>query len=156
MSVKYKGWLSQSAVISLRKLNGGDGWHWRFGKNEICLSMFTNGSGTLSWVRLLLLKEHNTHDRYAVAILEEDTCCSVGYLPREVFPDHAGLGFLPGGFVEGIQRIGSGSSTRSKKLVILAAIALEHASQIFHTRKRVLGIFSKYASPFAIFLASIF
>jgi len=35
MSVKHKGWLSQGAVISLRKPNGGDGWQWRFGKNEI-------------------------------------------------------------------------------------------------------------------------
>ena len=44
MSVKYKGWLSQGAVISLGKSKGGDGWQWRFGKNEICssgmLSMF--------------------------------------------------------------------------------------------------------------------
>jgi len=35
MSVKYKGWLSQGAVISLRKPKGGDGWQWRLGKNEI-------------------------------------------------------------------------------------------------------------------------
>ena len=45
------------------------------------------------------------------------------------------LGFLLGGSAEGVQRIGSGSSTRSKKLVILAAIALEHSSLIFsHAR----------------------
>jgi len=36
MSVKYKEWLSQGTVISLRKPKGGDGWQWRFGKNEIC------------------------------------------------------------------------------------------------------------------------
>jgi len=52
------------------------------------------------------------------------------------------LGFLLGGSAEGVQRIGSGSSTRLKKLVILAAI--------------VLGIFSNHASPFALFLTSIF
>jgi len=28
MSVKYKGWLSQGAVISLRKPKGGDDWQW--------------------------------------------------------------------------------------------------------------------------------
>jgi len=49
-------------------------------------TMFTNGSGTLSWARLLIAvrEERNTYDRYAVAILEEDTCCSVGHLPREI------------------------------------------------------------------------
>ena len=41
------------------------------------------------------------------------------------------LGFLLGDSAEGVQRIVSGSSTRSKKLVILAAIAFEHSSQIF-------------------------
>jgi len=69
------------------------------------------------------------------------------------------LCFLLGGSAEGVQRIGSGSSTRSKKLVILAAIALEHSSQIFshaRDRERVLGIFSNHASPSAIFLTSIF
>jgi len=38
MSVQYKRWLSQGTVISLCKPKGGDGWQWRFGKNEICLS----------------------------------------------------------------------------------------------------------------------
>ena len=85
MSVKYKEWLSQGAVISLRKPKGGDGWQWRFGKNEICGGWTFRG------------------------------------LPGP------GLGFL-GGSAEGVQRIGSGSSTRLKKLVILAAIALEHSS----------------------------
>ena len=69
------------------------------------------------------------------------------------------LCFLLDGSAEGVQRIGSGSSTRSKKLVILVAIALEHSSQIFsraRDRERVLGIFSNHASPFAIFLTSIF
>jgi len=51
------------------------------------------------------------------------------------------LGFLLGGSAEGVQRIGSGSSTRLKKLVILAAIALEHSSQIFSHMREVLGIF---------------
>ena len=41
-------------------------------------------------VAIAVQKERNTLDRYAVAILEEDTCCSsVGHLPREVFPDCA-------------------------------------------------------------------
>ena len=92
-SVKYKGWLSQGAVISLRKLKGGDGWHWRFGKNEICSSGMLcsrvpclptdlepfRGRGCYCCTG-----KRNTHDRYAVAILEEDTCCSVGHLPREI------------------------------------------------------------------------
>ena len=30
------------------------------------------------------LEVGNTHDRYAVAILEDHTCCTVGHLPREV------------------------------------------------------------------------
>ena len=29
-------------------------------------------------------EEVNIHDRYAVAILEEDTCCTVGHLPRKI------------------------------------------------------------------------
>ena len=40
---------------------------------------------------------------------------------------------------EGVQRIGSVSSTRSKKLVILAAIALEHSSQIFSHARASFG-----------------
>ena len=80
----------QGTVISLRKPKGGDGWQWRFGKNEICLS------GML---------------------------CSRVPGPR--------LGYLLGGSAEGFQRIGSGSFIHSKKLVILAAIALEHSSQVF-------------------------
>ena len=39
----------------------------------------------VSEVAIAVWKERNTHDRYAVAILEEDTCCSVGHLPREIF-----------------------------------------------------------------------
>ena len=49
------------------------------------------------------------------------------------------LGFLLGGSAEGAQRIGSGSSTRSKKLVILAAIALEHSSEIFSHARASFG-----------------
>jgi len=90
MSVKYKGWLSQGAVISLRKPKGGDGWQLRFGKNEIC------SSGMLcSRVPCLPTDLEPFHGRgcyccagrmqyswpFAVAILEEDTCCSVGHLP---------------------------------------------------------------------------
>ena len=35
-------------------------------------------------VAIAVREECNTHDRYAVAIPEEDTCCSVGHLLREV------------------------------------------------------------------------
>jgi len=49
------------------------------------------------------------------------------------------LGFLLGGSAEGVQRIGGGSSTRSKKLVILAAIALEHSSQLFSHARASFG-----------------
>ncbi len=35
-------------------------------------------------VDIALLEERNVHDRYAVAILEEDTCCTVGHLPRDI------------------------------------------------------------------------
>ena len=49
------------------------------------------------------------------------------------------FGFLLGGSTEGVQRIGSGSSTRSKKLVILAAIALEHSSQLFSHARASFG-----------------
>ena len=102
-------------------------------------------------VAIAVREERNTHDRYAVAILEEDTCCSVGHLPREIskecvyFLKMGGtikgprLGFLLGGSAEGVQRIGSGSSTCSKKLVILAAIALEHSSQIFSHARASFG-----------------
>jgi len=38
-----------------------------------------------------------------------------------------------------VQRIGSGSSTCSKKLVILAAITLEHSSQIFSHARASFG-----------------
>ena len=66
------------------------------------------------------------------------------------------LGFLLGGSAEGVQRTGSGSSKRSKKLVILAAIALEHSTQIYSHARASFGHSSSYASPFAIFLTSIF
>ena len=95
MSVKYKGWLSQGAVIRMRKPKGGDGWQWRFGKNEICssgilCSRVPNHVYQWIWnpfvgeVAIAVREERNTHDRYAVAILEEDTCCSVGHLPCEI------------------------------------------------------------------------
>ena len=35
-------------------------------------------------VAIAVREERNTHDRYAVAILAEDTCYSVGHLPREI------------------------------------------------------------------------
>jgi len=35
----------------------------------------------VSEVAIAVWEERNTHDCYAVAILEEDTCCSVGHLP---------------------------------------------------------------------------
>jgi len=35
-------------------------------------------------VAIAVLEERNTNDRYAVAILKEDTCCSVGHLLREI------------------------------------------------------------------------
>jgi len=35
-------------------------------------------------VVIAVREERNSHDRYAVAILEEDTCCSVGHLPLEI------------------------------------------------------------------------
>ena len=38
-------------------------------------------------VVIAVQEECNTHDRYAVAILEEDTCCSVGHLPHEISKD---------------------------------------------------------------------
>ena len=61
-----------------------------------------------------------------------------------VFPDRAWAFCwvaLPKGSSElvAVQRIGSGSSTRSKKLVILAAIALEHSSQIFSHARASFG-----------------
>ena len=114
---QYKGWLSQGAVISLRKPKGGDGWQWRFGKNKICLS----------------------------------GCYVRGYRVYRGLPGLC-LGFLLGGSAEGVQRIGSGSSTRLKKLVILAAIALEHSSQIFsHARASFEPIFFNHASPLQFF-----
>ena len=73
MSVKYKGWLSQGALISLHKPKGGDGWHWRFG---ICSSgMLCSRAPCLptDLVAIAVREERNTHDCYAVAILEEDT-----------------------------------------------------------------------------------
>ena len=38
----------------------------------------------VSEVAIAVREERNIHDRYAVAILEEDTCCSVGHLSREI------------------------------------------------------------------------
>ena len=58
------------------------------------------------------------------------------------------LGFLLGGSAAGVQQIGSGSSTRSKKLVILAAIALLRS---FQTWEHVLGIFSNLCVTFCNF-----
>ena len=154
MSVKYKGWLSQGAVISLRKPKGGDGCHWRFGKNEICsrvlclptdLEPFRGrgcyccaGRTQYSWPlccshsgrgHLLQRGTFTARNFQRVLLLLED-----GWSDR--------LGFLLGGSAEGVQRIGSGSSTCLKKLVILAAIALEHSSQIFsRARARFRHIF---------------
>ena len=35
-------------------------------------------------VAIAVREQDNVHDRYAVAILESDTCCCVGHLPREI------------------------------------------------------------------------
>jgi len=39
----------------------------------------------VSKVSVAMQKERTTPDCYTVAILEEDTCCSMGHLPREIF-----------------------------------------------------------------------
>ena len=52
-----------------------------------------------------------------------------------------GYPLLLGGSAEGVQRIGSGSSTRSKKFVILAAIALEHFSDLFTRESKFWAYF---------------
>ena len=127
MSVQYKGWLSQGAVISLRKPKGGDGWQWRFGKNEIC------SSGMLcSRVPCLPtdLEPFRGRGCYCCAGRTQYSKECFYFLKMGGAIKGPRLGFLLGGSAEGVQRIGSGSSTRSKKLVILAAIALEHPSQI--------------------------
>ena len=48
--------------------------------------MRTNGPGTPSWAKSLLLceKDKNSHNYHTVATLEEYTCCTVGHLPREI------------------------------------------------------------------------
>ncbi len=65
---------------------------------------------------------------YAVAILESDTCSlsPSSKITTTTFRGLPGprLGFFLGGSAEGVQRIGSGSSTRSKKFVILPARAI--------------------------------
>ena len=38
----------------------------------------------LGEVAIAVREGDNTHDRYAVAILEAETCCAVGHLPREI------------------------------------------------------------------------
>jgi len=67
-------------------------------------------------VAIAVRKERNTHDRYIVAwdIYRAKSSRTARSLPGPR------LGFLLGDSAEGIQRIGSGSSTRSKKFVILA------------------------------------
>ncbi len=77
-------------------------------------------------VVVVVREEGNVHDRYAVAIVESDTLCSVGHLPCEIFRGLPGprLGFFLGGSAEGVQRIGSSSSIRSKNFVILPAPAI--------------------------------
>jgi len=121
--------LTGRSHISLGKPKGGNGWHWRFRKSEICLSgmlcsrvpcLSTDLEPFVGEVAIAVWEERNTYDRYTVAILEEDTCYSVGHLPREIskecfyFLKMGGaikgprLGFLLGGSAEGVQRIGSG------------------------------------------------
>ena len=38
-------------------------------------------------VAVAVLEDGNTHDRYATAILEAETCCAVGHLPREILKE---------------------------------------------------------------------
>ena len=102
MSVKYKGWLSQGAFISLR---------------DPCICVLL--------VALL-------------TVTVDHSLCG-GWTFRGLSGPN--LGFLLGGSAEGVQQIGSGSSTRSKKLVIVVAIALEHSSQISHARTSFGRIF---------------
>ena len=35
-------------------------------------------------VAITVREEDNVHDHYAIAILEEDTCCTVGHIPRKI------------------------------------------------------------------------
>ena len=67
---------------------GGDGiWSWRRWKIEFPSSkMLRSGvPHILTWnpgvgkVAIAVREGSNPHDRYAVAILEEDTCCTVGH-----------------------------------------------------------------------------
>jgi len=91
-------------------------------------------------VAIAVREERNTHDRYAVEPgyeAKENTCCSVGHLLREISKEC--FYFLKMGGVIKAEVTGSGSSTRSKKLVISAAIALEHSSQIFSHARASFG-----------------
>ena len=150
MSVKCKGWLSQGAVISLRKPKGGDGWHWRFGKNEICsrvpclpmdLEPF-RGWGCYCCAE---------RTQYSWP-LRCSHCGSGHLLQRGTFTARnlpgPCLGFLLGGSAKGVQQICSGSSTRLRTLVIFAAIALEHSSQIFSYARASFGHIFKFCVTF--------
>ena len=83
-------------VISLRKPKGGvagsgDSGRMRSVRVECYVRVYhvyqRIWNPFVGEVAIALWEERNTHDSYAVDILEEDTCCSVGLF--EVFPDHA-------------------------------------------------------------------
>ncbi len=77
-------------------------------------------------VAVAVREEGNVHDRYAVAILDSDTCCSTYTIVIDHYYDlsRSPLGFFLGGSAKGVQQIGSGSSTRSKNFVSLPAPAI--------------------------------
>ena len=72
MSVKYKGWLSQGAVISLCKPKGGDGWQYGdSGKmRSVQVECYVRGyhvyqpiwNPFMSKVAITVREERNTHD----------------------------------------------------------------------------------------------
>ena len=60
----------------------GKRWRWHPDPQVTVLKRIWNRE--LGEVAVAVRKSSNEYDRYAVAILESETCCTVGHLSREI------------------------------------------------------------------------
>jgi len=72
----------------------------------------------------------NEHDRYAVAMLEDETLCTVGHLPREISKECSF--FIRRGREIGVEVTGprQKSTTPDKGMEILALLIFKHSDML--------------------------
>ena len=78
----YNRWCSQCAVIISTSERSDNGFRWNVPFED---TMHTNRSGTQAGKVAIAVREgENSHDHHAVAISEEDTCCTLKHLLWEI------------------------------------------------------------------------